>query len=204
MILAAITLSLQITRSTLDVLDGVNVEVAAHNTGNAPVSLRFSRPEEYEIDVLRGTHVIFSTLRPLPANITFPPHRRTLQPGPTVLAIYDWNTIENDGSTPRAGTYTVRATLLAEGSSPQAQTMVRFVAPTPIVALAKLKPGDEVTIAGTLDAAKQELTDETGSVALGRKLAAAPGATIAVRGYIMKRPDGSSLFYVERWAPFAP
>ncbi len=203
--LAAITLSLQIARTTLDALDGVSIEVAAHNSSRHPVDVSFPQPSEYEIDILKGSRVIFSTLRPLPSNVKFPPHTRALQPGPSVLVVYIWNTIESDGTTPAAGTYTVRARLLGARVTPAATTTIRFAAPTPIIALPKLKPSDEVTIAGRLDLTKQHITDSTGTIALGRKLATAPNAPIAVRGYLTKNPtDGSPMFFVERWAPLEP
>ncbi|MDE2482550.1 MAG: hypothetical protein KGN02_10210 [bacterium] len=199
--LAAITLSLQIARTTLDPLDGVNIEVAVHNTRSTPETVTFPQPQEYAIDVLRGTKVIFSTLRPEPPGVTFPPHARTLPPGPSVLVVYIWNALADDGGAPGAGTYTVRARLLGEHVEAQAQTTIRFTEPTPVSALAKLKLGDEVTIAGRLDAGKTVLSDSTGSITLGHRLSAAPDAPICVRGYVTKRLDGSRGFYVERWAP---
>ena len=203
--LAAVTLSLQIARTTLDALDGVSIEVAAHNPSPHPVDVTFTQPSEYEIDILKGSRVVFTTLRALPSSVTFPPHTRALQPGPSVLVVYIWNTIESDGTTPGGGSYTVRARLLGKGVTPVASTTIRFAAPTPIIALPKLKPSDEVTIAGRLDLTKAQITDSTGTVALGRKLATAPDAPIAVRGYLTKNPvNGAPMFFVERWAPLEP
>lgn len=198
---AAVTLTMQIARTTLDALDGVSIELAAHNASAKPATITFAHPEEYAIDVLHGSTVVWSTLRPIRAGVTFPPHVRTIPPGPSVLVVYVWNTIENDGATPSGGTYTVRARLLGEGVSPTAQTTIRFAMPTPISALAELKPGDEVTIAGRLDDDKLLLRDSTGAIALGRKLPNAPNAPIAVRGYVTLKTDGTRTFYVERWAP---
>ena len=199
--LAAVTLTMQIARTTLDALDGVSIELAAHNASAQPVTITFAHPEEYEIDVLRGSTVIWSTLRPMQPGATFPPHKRTIPPGPSVLVVYVWNTIENDGTVPGGGTYTVRARLLGDGVTPATQTTIRFAMPTPVSALAKLKAGEEVTIAGRLDDAKMQLSDSTGTIALGRKLPTAPNAPIAVRGYVTLKTDGTRSFYVERWAP---
>ena len=78
---------------------------------------------------------------------------------------------------------------------------VRFINTVPVAAVEKLKEGDEVTISGTLDAEKNHLTDQTGTIALMRKLTAAPAATIAVRGYLTTASDRTKGFFVERWAP---
>ena len=61
---------------------------------------------------------------------------------------------------------------------------------------------DEVTIAGTLDPSKGKLSDETGTIALMKRLPTAPGF-IAVRGFLTTAPGGAKAFYVKRWAPLA-
>jgi hypothetical protein len=70
-----------------------------------------------------------------------------------------------------------------------------------VSALDKLKQGDTVTIAGTLDPTKAILTDPTGSVPLGRRLLTAPDGPVAVRGYYLRRVGRDAIFVVQRWAP---
>lgn len=199
--LAAITLSLQLQRSSFDLLDGVDIEVAAHNSASSPVTLKFPKPAEYEIDIVRGNDVIWTSLSPPPPGAIFPPHQRNLMPGPTVLVVYIWNTIAADGSTPGPGDYTIRARLLGDGATAQATAPLHFINPVPVSALLKLKAGDELTIAGHLDVNKQVLTDASGSIKLMKRLLAAPpDAVVAVRGYVTTMPDRTQGFYVERWA----
>ncbi|HEY5339843.1 MAG TPA: hypothetical protein VIK27_02360, partial [Candidatus Aquilonibacter sp.] len=184
-----------------DLLDTVAIEVAVHNTGHTPAHVEFVKPAEYEIDVARGNEVIWSNQTTLPPGATFPIHTRTFIPGPSVLVVYVWNAIERDGSTPAPGTYTVTARLLGQGVTPSASAKVHFIEPVPSAAVEKLKMGDTVTIAGTLDATKQVLTDASGTIRLARRLITAPATTIAVRGYLMLRPDRTHVFFIQRWAP---
>ncbi len=51
---AALTLSLQLQQTSFDLLDGVSIALAAHNGASAPAIVKFSKPAEYEIQVLRG------------------------------------------------------------------------------------------------------------------------------------------------------
>ncbi len=199
--LAALTLSLQLQQTSFDLLDGVSIEIAAHNNSIAPQVVTFARPAEYEIQVLRGNSVIWTNETASPPGATFPVHTRQFVPGPTVLVVYIWNAIESDGSTPGPGEYSVRARLLGIGITPEASATVHFIAPLPIASLEKLKVGDTVTIAGTLDAQKGTLTDASGAVVLARRLIAAPATPVAIRGYLIRRPDRSHVFFVQRWAP---
>ena len=199
--LAALTLSLQLQQSSFDLLDGVSIEVAAHNSASTPAIVKFARPEEYQIQVLRGTQVIWTNAAVSPESTTFPVHKRQFIPGPSVLVVYIWNGTEDDGSTPGPGTYTVHVRLLGEGVTPEATARVHFVDPLPVSALDKLKEGDTVTIAGTLDPTKGILTDATGSIPLGRRLLNAPDGPIAVRGYYLRRIGRASIFIIQRWAP---
>jgi hypothetical protein len=199
--LAALTLSLQVTQTSFDLLDGVSIEVAAHNGTSTPQIVKFARPAEYEIQVLRGDSVIWSNATAVPTGVTFPIHMRAFVPGPSVLVVYIWNALESDGSSPGPGEYSVRARLLGMGVTPEARANVRFIAPLPTASLEKLKLGDTVTIAGTLDARKNVLTDASGSVMLARRLLTAPASAVAVRGYLIRRPDRSHVFFVQRWAP---
>ncbi len=204
MLFGAITLSLQLQRTSFDLLDGLNIEVAVHNTAKTPATVRFPAPTEYEIDVVRGDDVIWSSMLPAPPHReTMPSHVKDFVPGPTVLAIYIWNETTKDNRSLAPGQYTIRARLLGETIAPQASLRVRFTDPTPVHGLSALHAGDEVTIAGQLDSAKQQLTDSTGSIRLSKKLLGAPDATIAVRGYTTTLPDGTMVFYVQRWAPLS-
>ncbi len=198
---AALTLSLQLQRASFDILDPVNIEVVAHNPGKAPASATFPSPAEYEIDLLRGSDVVWTTIRPQPLSAVFPPHRRSFMPGPSVLTVYIWNGLNGDGTAPAPGEYTLRARMLTNGTQPEATMPVRFINTIPVAAVEKLKDGDEVTISGMLDGGKNHLTDQTGTIALMRKLAAASQETIAVRGYLTTAPDRTKGFFVERWAP---
>jgi len=199
--LAALTLSLQLQQSSFDLLDGVSIEVAAHNSANTPAVVKFARPEEYQIQVLRGDAVIWTNAAVSPESTTFPVHKRQFIPGPSVLVVYIWNGTQDDGSAPEPGTYTVRVRLLGEGVTPQATAKVHFADPVPVSALDKLKVGDTVTIAGTLDATKGILSDPTGTIDLGRRLLTAPDGPVAVRGYYLRRIGRTSIFVVQRWAP---
>ena len=115
--------------------------------------------------------------------------------------VYIWNALETDGTSPGPGTYTVRARLLSEGVAPEATAKLRFSEAFPASGLGTLKTGNVVTIAGTLDATKQILTDSSGSVTLAKRLPTAPDGTIAVRGYLLHRVGRPDVFYVQRWAP---
>jgi hypothetical protein len=199
--LAALTLSLQLEQTSFDLLDGVSIEVAAHNSASAPALVHFAHPAEYAIEILHGNQVIWSNASVTPLSTSFPVHARKFVAGPSVLVIYVWNGVETDGTAPAAGDYTVRARLLGIDAAPEAQATLHFAAPTPVTALGDLKTGSIVTIAGTLDPAKQLLTDASGSVQLARRLVTAPNGAVAVRGYLVQRPDHTHVFFVQRWAP---
>jgi hypothetical protein len=199
--LAALTLSLQLQQNSFDLLDGVSVEIATHNSASIPTPVTFQQPAEYEIDVLRGDTIIWSNSTSVPPGVTFPPHTRGFRPGPSVLVVYIWNAIASDGTTPAPGAYTIRARLLGEGVTPTASASVHFINPVPVAAVEKLKLGDTVTIAGVLDVTKGLLTDASGTLRLARRLLTAPNAPIAVRGYLMLEPDRTYAFFIQRWAP---
>ena len=199
--LAALTLSLHLQQSTFDLLDGVAIEVAVHNTGKTPVNVRFDKPAEYEIEVQRDGQTIWGNTPQTPPQAVFPVHVRHFVAGPSVLVVYVWNAIESNGSTPGPGQYTIVARLLGENETPSASAHVHFINPVPVAAVDKFKTGDIVTIAGTLDATKGLLTDSSGTMRLARRLVTAPAGTIAVRGYLITEPDRSHAFFVQRWAP---
>jgi hypothetical protein len=198
---AALTLSLQLQQTSFDLLDGVSIALAAHNSSSAPAIVKFSKPGEYEIQVLRGSDVIWTNQTVAPESTNFPVHTRKFVAGPSVLVVYIWNALEADGTSPGPGTYTVRARLLGEGVTPEATAKLRFTDPFPASGLGTLKEGAVVTIAGTLDATKQILSDSSGTVTLAKRLPTAPEGSIAVRGYLLHRAGRPDVFYVQRWAP---
>jgi hypothetical protein len=195
---AALTLSLQLERTSFDILDGVSIEVVTHNSSAKPVPVVFPKPSEYEISIEKNGVAIWNNQTAQPLGVTIPPHMRAMMPGPNVLTVYIWNAIENDGSTPAAGTYTVHAKLLGKAENPEASLDIKFINPVPVSALAKLNVGDELTIAGTLDATQQQLTDATGTILLAKKVPLK--GLVAVRGFITERQDHIRVFFVKRWA----
>ncbi len=198
--LSAITLSLQLQRTTYDLLDALSIEVAAHNTGKAPVSVRFPAPPEYRIDVLHNGNVIWSSMTAATAT-AIPPHAKLLMPGPTVLAVYVWNETAKDGASIAPGDYTIHAQMLGEAASAESSVRVKFASPTPVSVLSSLHQGDQVTIVGALDATRASLTDSSGTIPLARRLLGAPDGTVAIRGYLTTLADKTHAFFVERWAP---
>jgi hypothetical protein len=200
LLLAALTLSVQLQRGSYDLLDDVNVEVAAHNSAKAPVTVKFAKPAEYRVEVLHDGRVVWHSADIEPPDVTFPVHERTFLPGPTVLVIYAWNDLTADGLAIAPGSYTIRAQLLGRGVEPQAQTTAQFIAPIPISAVTKLRAGDVVTIAGHVDASLQTLHDATGSMKLSRRLLGAGNALVVVRGYLTTLPGDTNVFSVVRWA----
>ncbi len=199
-------LSVHVTRNSLDLLDTLAIGVVLDNPSSSPIAVRFALPAEYAIDVLRGDTLVWSTMPQdtTSSAIHFPSHLRTVLPGTNTLAVYDWNEIARNGTSPKPGEYTIRVRLLQTGTQPAATTHVRFVAPTPISAIAKLPVGDAITIAGQLDPTRAIVTDSTGSTILPRRLIGAPlGATVAVRGFITATRAGGRYLLVQRWAPFS-
>lgn len=198
---AALTLSLEVQRPAVDMLDGVGFEVVVHNNSSHPIRVRFPKPSEYEIQIRRGPDVVWTSLSKVPAGTHFPAHDRMFMPGPTVLTVFVWNGLANDGSVPAPGQYHVVATLLDTNPPAGASSDVRFIDPVPVAAVQKLKEGEELSIAGRYDAATGVLTDGSGSLRLMRRIATPSGSTIVVRGYVTTAPGGAKPFYVNRWAP---
>jgi hypothetical protein len=197
---APIGLTVQTHRESLDLLDGVFIEVVAHNPSSAIRTVEFAQPTEYEIDVSRNGERLWSSLPASPPpGQTYVPHTRAFNAGATPVVIYDWNEVTSDRWSPLPGTYKVRATLLTSGR-PSATIDVVFAPPLPTTALLKLKPNEAVTMAGRLDATRKILTDSTGSVVLTRGIPAPPDLPIVVRGYATDHPDGSRTFTFQRWA----
>jgi len=197
---ARLELSVHVTRTSFDLLDALAISVAVDNP-NGPQSLRFPSSAEYVIEVARGSHVLWTS--PTPGGETTP-HSRPFPSGLTPLGTFEWSAVLRDGSSPSPGDYTITARLLADHTQPSASARVRFIAPLPITAIAHLKPGDEITVGGTVDASLQLLTDATGHVALSRRLTGAANTPVVVRGSIATRPDGSRYLDVARWATVQP
>lgn len=200
-------LSVQVGRTTLDLLDSLDIAVVVHNPGTTLQMLRFPRPVEYEIDVQpqNGGPAVWTSLPASPPpNVTYPVHERSFGPGPTTLVVNDWNQLASGGWSPPAGTYLIRAKLLAQGVAPTSATRVTFTSPLPPSALPALKPGQEVTLAGQLDAVRGILSDPSGSARLSRRLLAAPaGVPVVIRGYAVDAIGGRT-FTFERWARLGP
>lgn len=199
---APVSISAHVDRTSFDLLDVLSVRIATHNPSNASAMLRFPGPREYMLDVMRGDTVVYSTTPASPAPATAgPPHGHAFAPGPAMLGTFEWNELASDGSSPLPGRYTIRVRLLCEGTQPVTIEPVTFVEPAPVSAIAKLRAGDAVTIAGRLDPTLQTLTDATGSIRLSHRLLGAPDAPVAVRGYITVQSDTSRTIAVTRWAP---
>ena len=198
---AALTLSLQLQRATLDILDAVNIEVVAHNPGKTPVNATFPSPAQYELDLLKGSKIVWTSQRAVPPTAHFPAHSRSFMPGPNVLAVYIWNGITNDGTALAPGQYTLRARMLTDKTQPETAVPIQFINTVPVSVVGRLRVGEEITISGRLDAGKTQLTDPTGTLTLMKKLTAAPQSPIAIRGYLTMAPDHTPAFFVERWAP---
>jgi hypothetical protein len=196
-----LSVKLLVARASLDLLDSVPISVVVDNASAQPQTIRFAEPAEYAIELVSPNGaVLWST--PLPVRATaFPPHDRTFAPGPTVLAVYDWNDLLAGGWSPPAGSYVLRARLLTEKAIPENAVRVTFAPPLSPSSVAKLKPGADFTLAGTLDAQQAVLADARGSATLSRRLLGAPIASpVLVRGFVAVRPDGTRIFTVERWA----
>lgn len=200
---AVLSVKLVVQRSSLDLLDSLPIAVVVQNTAPAPQTLHFTQPAEYAIELRAsdGT-VIWSTPRAAAPNApAFPVHARTFASGSTTLAVYDWNQLLSDGTSPPAGSYTLRARLVTDKPLAENSIHVTFAPPISPSSLAKLQLGQEFTLAGTLDAQRAVLSDSRGSAMLSHRLVAAPaGAPILVRGFAVVLAGGTRVFTVERWA----
>jgi hypothetical protein len=199
---APLGVTVQVQRTSFDLLDSLDIEVVVHNPGSQTQSAVFAAPAEYAIEALRDGKVVWSSAPAVPApGATYAPHHHAFAPGPTTLVIYDWNEVTPQGRSPLPGEYTIRARLL-DARHAAATMRVSFIPPLPTTVLSKLKPNEEVTIAGQLDATRATLTDANGSLRLSRRLlAATAGEPIVIRGYATDAAGGTRTFTVERWAP---
>lgn len=200
----ALSVTVQVQQNSLDLLDSLAIEVIVHNPTKALVTASFAKPQEYAIDVVRGDDAIWSSLPKSERTLAVTRHTHTFAPGATTLVVYEWNELSSDRRSPLPGRYEVRARLLS-GDNPSGSTHVRFVPPYPVAGLAKLEPGEIVTLSGRLDPPRATLTDATGTIALARRLPLAPAdEPIALRGFTSRTPNGTLEFNTRRWAPLGP
>lgn len=202
---APLSIGVTIGRSTLDLLDSLDIAVAVHNSSPRLQTATFARPAEYEIDVLSsaGGPVWTSLPASPPPGVSYAPHSRSFNPGPTTIVVNDWNQLTTGGWSPLAGTYTVRVRLLADGNQPSATARVTFLPPLTPGVVPQLKAGQEVTLGGELDPTREFLLDgHGGSARLTRRLLAAPpGTPVVVRGYADDAThNGGRTFTYVRWA----
>ncbi|HEY1976959.1 MAG TPA: hypothetical protein VGG89_10460 [Candidatus Baltobacteraceae bacterium] len=198
-----LTVKLVVQRSSLDLLDTLPIAVVVQNPTSTPQSLRFIQPAEYAIELRAsdGTLMWSSPGSARPVAPAFPAHSRTFAPGSTTLAVYDWNQLLGNGSSPPYGTYTLRARLIGDAPVPESSVRVTFVPPLSPSTLPALRAGEDFTLVGRLDEQRAILTDEHGSATLSHRLLAAPSGTLMlVRGFVAVLPGGSRVFNVERWA----
>ena len=200
-----LSIGVTIGRSTLDLLDSLDIQVAVHNSSPRLETATFARPAEYEIDVVTSTGAtVWTSLPPSPPpGVSYAPHSRSFSPGPTTIVVNEWNQLTTGGWSPLAGTYTIRVRLLDDGNQPSATARVRFLQPLTPGVVPQLKAGQEVTLGGELDPTRQFLLDgHGGSARLTRRLMAArPGTPVVVRGYADDAAhNGGRTFTYVRWA----
>src|SRR6185312_9533388 len=144
------------------------------------------QPAEYAIELRasNGTSIWASPGTAAPNGRAFPVHSRTFAPGSTTLAVYDWNELLTNGTSPPAGTYELQVRLNSDKPLAGSAVRVTFARPISPSSLGALRTGQEFTLAGTLDPQNAVLSDERGSATLSHRLLAAPaGAAILVRGF---------------------
>lgn len=199
---AVLSVKLVVQRSSLDLLDTLPIAVVVQNSSGVAQTLHFTQPVEYAIELrAAGGAVVWSTPRAAEPAQTFPAHARTFPPGSTTLAVYDWNQLFADGTSPAPGSYTLHARLVTDKPLAENSVRVSFAAPISPSSLATLRVGEEYTLAGTLDALRAALSDSHGSATLSHRLLAAPAGTpLLVRGFAAVLAGGSRVFSVERWA----
>ena len=201
-LLAVLSVKLVVQRSSLDLLDTLPIAVVVQNNGPAAQTIRFTHPVEYAIELrtVDGSTIWSSAVALPPGQAKFPLHARTFAPGSTTLAVYDWNELLRDATSPPAGNYTLRVRLATEKPIAESSVRVTFAHPLSPSALAGLHAGEEYTLAGTLDAQRAAISDERGSATLAQRLFVAPPAVpVFVRGYVVEK-NGTRSFSVERWA----
>lgn len=201
-----IGVTIEVGRTSFDLLDSVAIAVVAHNAATSVQPLTFLGPQEDVVEVLApGNAVIWSSKPPPPNGITYPGHLRAFTTGPTTVIVRDWNELTAGGWSPLPGKYTIRASLNAQGNPSAPPVTVSFAAPLPPSALGALKPAQIVTIGGSLDATRGTIADAVSSAKLSRRILTAPaGVPVVVRGYATDLRDGTRTFTVTRWAPLGP
>src|SRR5579862_355147 len=147
----AVTVSAQVQRTSLDLLDSLPIAVIVRNPAATVKTLQFRQPAEYSVEIVSDGNVVWSSLPASPPpNVTYPVHTHDFGPGATTLAVYDWNELVSGGSSPVAGKYELRVRLLDEKAPPPVSLRVVFAAPLSPSTLASLRAGQEFTLAGTL------------------------------------------------------
>lgn len=198
-----LSVKLVVQRSSLDLLDTLPITVVVQNTASTPQTLRFVQPTEYAIELRtpNGTPIWSSPGTTAPNGHAFPVHSRTFAPGSMRLAVYDWNELLTNGTSPPAGTYELRVRLNTDTPLAESAVRVTFEPPVSPSSLSALRVGQEFTLAGTLDSQHAVLFDERGSATLSHRLLAAPaGIAILIRGFAAVLQGGTRVFDVERWA----
>lgn len=198
---APMTLALHVIRNGFDLLDVAGIQLVVDNPSQSVRQLQFAQPQEFDVRITAADGTpIFTTPNPTPPpGVAIAGHTHPIQPGANIFTTYEWNELADTRNSPAAGTYRIDVRVL---SAPQlhASTTIRFIPPAPVSAVAKLKPGDELTVLGSVDAMGAALTDPTGTVALSRHLAVGAGSTVVVRGSIAVDANGTRQLVVERWA----
>ncbi|HUY11857.1 MAG TPA: hypothetical protein VMV73_06315 [Candidatus Dormibacteraeota bacterium] len=200
---APFSLSLRLTRSSLDMLDPIGIQLIVDNPSAQRRPLAFTTPNEYHIEIYDGhTQLWHSPVRSAaPSGLHEAMHSIALEPGASIFVTYFWNALDSAGATPLQGEYRVTAQIDGAVTTLKASTMLRFVAPLPLSAIAKLPADTAVTVSGRLGSDLQTITDTSGSLRLASRLPAAkPESCVAVRGSVQVARSVRS-FAVMRWAP---
>lgn len=194
---------IQIVRSTFDALDDVAFRIIADNPTSRPMTLHYSSPNEFAIEIVRNGTVLWKSIPAYNGVAHIPGHAQMLFPGAHPIVTYDWNGVLANGLAPEPGAYILRATLLANDATQTVSAQLRIAPPLPIQGIAHLADGVPTTIAGVLSPDAQTLTDPTGHVALFRKLLSLvrPGDVVIARGYMQRPRGGTQTFLVTRYAP---
>lgn len=196
-----ITLSATLKRTSLDLLEGINITIAVDNHAKKIVTTTYSDADTYDIRILdahRKTVWAWSDAHkaaPVRKTLTF-------SPGRNVLVVHIWDETLAGGRSIAPGVYSIHANLSDEQYRPTVEIPVRFAAPVPIAAALKLPADSAVTISGTLRVAGTgvEIADPSGALKLNRRIAMqAPQGQFIVRGYLTKA-NGETFFTVDRWA----
>ncbi len=197
-----ISIRVNLNRSSYDLLGGLAITISVDNRTSGPLLARFPTSNLYDIQVLSRKTVVWDYAAANHAVVIA--HTREIAPHLTTLGTYVWNETVG-GRSVAPGVYTLRVRLLDERYAASERVVVRFAPPLPIAALSHFAGKDQVTTAGSVVAKGTSLRDGSGSIALSRRLPAAPqDRSVVVRGYVVRLRSGALLLEVMRSAPFAP